>query len=160
MEEKYSQIINFLHELGVQQTDLVSLPEGDRQKGNSCGLQAANILAQVVNGGGAGTGDNGPGVGPLTGGSAAAATLRLEQLVYGNARLERAAARQAADVTAGAAALDAVPSGSGERPGRLICFTTGQNTGDCFVAAAFEHHKERHRVALPLLLLAAVFVEV
>ena len=139
MEEKYSQIINFLHELGVQQIDLVSLLEDDRQKGNSCGLQAANILAQVVNGGGAGPGDNGPGVGPLTGGSAAAATRRLDQLVHGNARLDRAAARKAADVAAGAAALDAVPSGSGERPGRLICFTTGENTGNCFVAALLTH---------------------
>ena len=60
MENKYSQIISFLHELGVQQTDLVCLPKDHKQAGNSCGLQAATIVAWVVRGDGGDTGDNGP----------------------------------------------------------------------------------------------------
>ena len=77
MEKKYSQNINFLHELVVQQIDLVCLPKDHKQTGNSCGLQAAAIVAWGVRGDGGDTEDNGPGVGPLTGARAGAAPAAL-----------------------------------------------------------------------------------
>ena len=109
METKYNSMINGLYELGVPQVDLVGLPHGFTQTGNSCGLQAAAIVASVVQ---AATTDAGR-VGPLTGALAAVAAKRLRQLVHANPRCDRAVARQqAAQVVDPAAILDAVPCGS------------------------------------------------
>ena len=61
-------------------------------------------MAWDVRGDGGDTGDNGLGVGPLTGAPAEAASSRLHQLLHGDARRDRAVARhQVAD-----AALDAI----------------------------------------------------